>query len=48
MLPTSEMIVDSIQEAASHVEDSQQQTAESRVSSEYSDGTEVWTDSASY
>ena len=46
MLPTSEMIVDGCQEAASQGEDSQQQTAESQVRSDYSDGTEVWTDSA--
>ena len=46
MLPTSKMIEDGSQEAASKGEDSQQQTAESQVSSDYSDGTEVWTDSA--
>ena len=44
--PNGEMIVDGSQEAASQREDSQQQTAESQVSSECSDGTEVWTDSA--
>ena len=46
VLPTVEMIVDSSQEAASQCEDSQHQTAESQVSSDCSDGTEVWTDSA--
>ena len=46
MLPTGEMIVDGSQEAASQSEDSQQQTAESQVSSGCSDDTEVWTDSA--
>ena len=40
------MIVDGSQEAARQGEDSQQQTAESKVSSDYSDGTEVWTDSS--
>ena len=45
-LPTGEMIVDGSQEAASQGEDSQQQTAESQVSSECSDGTEVLRDSA--
>ena len=44
--PNGEMIVDVSQETASQGEDSQQQTAESQVSSECSDGTEVWTDSA--
>ena len=46
MLPTAEMIEDGSQEAASQGEDTQQQTAESQVSSDNSDGTEVWTDSA--
>ena len=46
VLPTGEIIVDGSQEAASQSEDSQQQTAESKVSSYYSGGTEVWTDSA--
>ena len=46
MLPTGEMIVDGSQEAASQGEDSQKQTAESQVSSECSDGTEVWRDRA--
>ena len=46
VVPSDEMIVDGSQVAASQVEDSQQQTAESPVSSDYSDGTEVWTDSA--
>ena len=46
MLPTGEMIVDGSQESASQSEDSQHQTAESQVSSNYSYGTEVWTDSA--
>ena len=46
VLPTGEMIVDGSQEAASQGEDSQQQTAESQVSSEYSDGTKVWADSS--
>ena len=46
VLPTGEIIVDGSQEAASRGEDSQQQTAESQVSSECSDGTEVWRDSA--
>ena len=46
MLPTGEMIVDGSQEAASQRKDSQQHTAESQVSSECSDGTEVWRDSA--
>ena len=48
VVPRGEMIVDGSQEAASQREDSQQQTAESQVSSEFSDGTEVWTDSAAY
>ena len=42
-LSTGEMILDGSQEAASQGEDSQQQTAESQVSSECSDGTEIWT-----
>ena len=46
VLPTGEMIVDGSQEAASQGEDSQHQTAESQVSSDYSVGTEVWKDSA--
>ena len=46
MLTTGEMIVDGSQEAASQSEDSQQQTAESKVSSDCSDGTEIWKDSA--
>ena len=46
VLPSGEMIVDGSQEAASQSGDSQQQIAESQVSSECSDGTEVWTDSA--
>ena len=46
MLPTGEMIVDGSQETASQCEDNQQQTAEFQVSSYYSDGTEVCTDSA--
>ena len=46
VLSTGEMILDGSQEAASQGEDSQQQTAESKVSSGYSDDTEVWTDSA--
>ena len=46
MLPTGEIIVDGSQEAASQGEDSQQQTAESQVSSDCSDCTEVWKDSA--
>ena len=46
VLPTGEMIVDGSQEAASQSGDSQQQTAESKVSSDCSDGTEEWTDSA--
>ena len=46
VLPTGKMIVDGSQEAASQDEDTQQQTAESQVSSDCSDGTEVWTDSA--
>ena len=41
VLPTGEMIVDGSQEAASQDEDTQQQTAESQVSSDCSDGTEV-------
>ena len=48
VLHTSKMIVDDSHEAASKGEDSKQQTAESQVSSDYSDSTEVWTDSASY
>ena len=48
VVPRAEMIVDGSQEAASQREDSQQQTAESQESSECSDGTEVWTDSAAY
>ena len=44
--PTGEMIVDGSQDAASLGKDSQHQTAESQVSSECSDGTEVWTDSS--
>ena len=39
--PTGEMIVDVSQETASQGEDSQQQTAESQVSSDYSAGTIV-------
>ena len=46
VLPTGEMIVDGSQDAASQSEDSQQQTAEYKVSSYYTGGTEVWTDSA--
>ena len=46
MLPTGEMIVDGSQESAIQCEDTQHQTAESQVSSDYSDSTEVWTDSA--
>ena len=46
VVPSGEMIVDGSQEAASQGEDTQHQTAESQVSSDYSDGTEVWTDSA--
>ena len=46
MLPSGEMIVDGSQEAANQNGDSQQQIADSQVSSECSDGTEVWTDSA--
>ena len=46
MLPTGEMIVDGSLETASQSGDSQHQTAESQVSSECSDGTEVWRDSA--
>ena len=46
VVPSGEMIVDGSQEAARQREDSQKQTAESQVSSECSDGTEVWTDSA--
>ena len=41
VLPTGEMTIDGSQEAASQVEDGQQQTAESQVSSDCSDGTEV-------
>ena len=48
VLPTSKMIEDGSQEAASKGEDSQQQTAESQVGSDYSGGTKVWTDSAAY
>ena len=39
--PNGEMIVDVSQETASQGEDSQQQTAESQVSSDYSAGTIV-------
>ena len=46
VLPTGEMIVDGSQEAASQSEDILHQTAESQVSSNYPDGTEVWTDRA--
>ena len=46
MLPTGEMIKDGSQEAANKGEDCQQQTVDSQVSSDYSDGTEVWTDRA--
>ena len=46
MLSTGEMIVDGSQETASQGEDSQQQTAESQVRSEYSNGTKVWADSS--
>ena len=46
MLPTGEMIIDGSQDAANKGEDSQQQTAESQVSSGCSDGKEVWTDRA--
>ena len=46
VVPSGEMIVDGSQEAASQGEDSQQQTAESQVRNDYSDGPEVWTDSA--
>ena len=46
VLPTGEMIVDGSQESASQCEDSQHQTAESQVSSDYSHGTEVLRDSA--
>ena len=46
VLQTAELIVDGSQEAASQGEDSQHQAAESQVSSDYSDGTEVWIDSA--
>ena len=45
VVPSGEMIVDGSQVAASQGEDSQQQTAESKVSSDNSDGTKVWTDS---
>ena len=43
VLPTGEMIVDGSQKAASQSEESQHQTVESQVSSECSDGTEIWT-----
>ena len=46
VVPRGEMIVDGSQKAASQGEDSQEQIAESQVRSDYSDGTEVWTDSA--
>ena len=46
VLQTGEMIVVDSQEAASQGEETQQQTAESQVSIDYSDVTEVWTDSA--
>ena len=46
VLPTSEMIVDGSQEAASQIEDTQHQTAESQVSSDYSVGIKVWADSS--
>ena len=46
MLQTGEMIVDDTKEAARQGEDSQYQTAEPQVKSDYFDGTKVWADSS--